>query len=301
MSEVLTLLTSVSGHPLVKSFSGADVIQQPFSTGSLFNVSEEPVSDLKSLSALLQRLENDPTHTVIRGSLTDGQNSPVPRNKEIFIATPRQWCMIDIDSLAWDGDLSDQQAMLSYAIQQLPPEFQSADCWYHFSSSMGIKDGVNVHLWFWLERTCSDNELKTWLSGCPVDMRMFNPIQIHLTANPQFSDGAVDPYPNRSGLFKAGTGVSTVTVPSDLAFRSAVASKSSKQRASGKSGLLDPAGIERDPVTNLAFDGREQLMFLLSNQVMQELVTTEHTPSEEEVTDGCCQTNENSHQIAGAA
>ena len=142
-----------------------------------------------------------------------------------------------------------------------------------------------MHLWFWLERTCSDNELKTWLSGCPVDMRMFNPIQIHLTANPQFSDGAVDPYPNRSGLFKAGTGVSTVTVPSDLAFRSAVASKSSKQRTRGKSGLLDPAGIERDPVTNLAFDGREQLMFLLSNQVMQELVTTEHTPSEEEVTD----------------
>ena len=157
--------------------------------------------------------------------------------------------MIDIDSLAWDGDLSDQQAMLSYAIQQLPAEFQSADCWYHFSSSMGIKAGINVHLWFWLERTCSDNELKTWLSGCPVDMRMFNPIQIHLTANPQFSDGAVDPYPNRSGLFKAGTGVSTVTVPSDLAFRSAVASKSSKQRTRGKSGLLDPADMIRDPDT----------------------------------------------------
>ena len=131
---------------------------------------------------------------------------------------------------------------------------------------------------------CSDNELKTWLSGCPVDMRMFNPIQIHLTANPQFSDGAVDPYPNRSGLFEAGTGISTVTVPSDLAFRSAVASKSSKQRTSGKSGLLDPADIIRDPDTGLAIDGREQLMFLLSNQVMQELVTLEHTPSEEEVT-----------------
>ena len=152
--------------------------------------------------------------------------------------------MIDIDSLAWDGDVSDQQEMVSYAIQQLPAEFQSADCWYHFSSSMGIKAGIRVHLWFWLERTCSDNELKTWLSGCPVDMRMFNPIQIHLTANPQFSDGAVDPYPNRSGLFKAGTGVSTVTVPSDLAFRSAVASKSSKQRTRGKSGLLDPSDIE---------------------------------------------------------
>ncbi|MDC1271848.1 hypothetical protein N8Z94_04505, partial [Planktomarina temperata] len=284
MSEVITLLTSVSGHSLVKSFSGTDITPQPFSTGKLFNVSEEPVSDLQSLSALLQRLENDPKHTVIRGSLTDDQSSPVPRNKEAFTATPRQWCMIDIDSLAWDGDLSDQQAMLSYAIQQLPAEFQATDCWYHFSSSMGIKAGINVHLWFWLDRSCSDDELKAWLSGCPVDLRLFNPIQIHLTANPLFSDGAVDPYPNRSGLFKAGSDVSTVPVPSDLAFWSAVASKSSKQRPRGTSGLLDPAEIIRDPDTGLAIDGREQLMFLLSNQVMQELVTVEHTPSEEEVT-----------------
>ena len=100
MTEVMTLLTSTTGHALVKGFSGPDVIQQPFSTGKLFKVSEEPVSDLQSLSALLQRLEDDPTHTVIRGSLVDGRNSPVPRNKETFLATPRQWCMIDIDSLA---------------------------------------------------------------------------------------------------------------------------------------------------------------------------------------------------------
>ena len=285
MTEVMTLLTSVSGHALVKSFSGTDVTQQPFSTGSLFNVTEETVSDLHSLSALLQRLEDKPTHTVIRGALSDGQNSPVPRKLEYFTATPRQWCMIDIDSLAWDGDVSDQQEMVSYAIQQLPAEFQSADCWYHLSSSMGIKAGIRVHLWFWLDRPCSDDEMKAWLSGCPVDMRMFNPIQIHLTANPGFMNGAVDPYPNRSGLFEAGAGVSTVTVPSDLAFRSAVASTSSKQRTSGKSGLLDSKDTERDPVTNLAIDGREQLMFLLSNQVMQELVTAKYTPSEEEVTD----------------
>ena len=73
-------------------------------------------------------------------------------------------------------------------------------------------------------------------------------------------DGAVDPYPNRSGLFESGAGISTVTVPSDLAFRSAVVSTSSKQRTSGKSGLLDPSEIERDPDTGLAIDGREQLM-----------------------------------------
>ena len=86
MTEVMTLLTSASGHALVKSFSGTDVTQQPFSTGKLFNVSEEPVSDLHSLSALLQRLEDYPTHTVIRGSLPENKSSPVPRNKETFIA-----------------------------------------------------------------------------------------------------------------------------------------------------------------------------------------------------------------------
>jgi hypothetical protein len=90
-------------------------------------VAEEPESDLHRLSALLQRLENDPTYTVIRRSLTDDQSNPVPRNKETFIATPRQLCMIGIDSLAWDGDLSDQRAIMSYAIQQLPAEFKSTD------------------------------------------------------------------------------------------------------------------------------------------------------------------------------
>jgi len=111
MSEVMTLLTSATGHALVKSLSGSDVIQQPFATGKLFNVSEEQVSDLKSLSALLLRLEDDHTHALIRGSLTENKSSQVPRNKETFIATPRQWCMIDIDSLAWNGDINDQHSM----------------------------------------------------------------------------------------------------------------------------------------------------------------------------------------------
>ena len=104
MNEVLTLLKSASGHALVKIFSGPDLAKQNFSIGNSFQVVEEQVSDLKSLSNVLQRLENDHTHTVIRGSLVEGQGSPVSRNKETFTATPRQWCMIDIDSLVWDGD-----------------------------------------------------------------------------------------------------------------------------------------------------------------------------------------------------
>ena len=285
MNDTVTILTSATGKHIAKAFRGSEHQAVQFNPGSEFLVKQIPVNNLESLAAVVSAIETEPTKAIIRGSLLEDGSGLVPRNKDTFTATPRQWCMIDIDSLAWNGDIIDQHAMLSYATQQLPVEFQSVDFWYQFSSSMGIKSGINVHLWFWLDRPCSDNELKVWLSGYPADDHMFNPIQIHLTANPQFSYGAVDPYPNRSGLFEAGTGVSTVTVPSDLAFRSAVASNSSKQRTSGKSGLLDPSEIERDPVTGLAIDGREQLMFLLSNEVMQELVTLEHTPSEEEVTD----------------
>jgi hypothetical protein len=99
MSEDVTIFTSANHTSIVKTFSGIDLTEQAFATGKDFNVSEEPVSDLQSLSKLLQKLENDSTRTIIRGSLIEDQTNPVSRNKETFTATPRQWCMIDIDSL----------------------------------------------------------------------------------------------------------------------------------------------------------------------------------------------------------
>ena len=100
MHEVMTLLTSVSGHALVKSFSGTDVTHQPFSISKIFNVSEGGVPDLKSLSGLLHKLENGPAQTIIRGSLVEGKTGAAPCNRDTFAAAPHQCCMIDIDSLS---------------------------------------------------------------------------------------------------------------------------------------------------------------------------------------------------------
>ena len=105
MNEVLTVLKSVCGHALAKIFNGTALTEQPFSIGSLFNVAEEQVSDLHSLSALLHRLEDDATHTIIRGSLTDGQNSPVPRNKETFTATQLSNAVFATKAIQHDPDL----------------------------------------------------------------------------------------------------------------------------------------------------------------------------------------------------
>ena len=123
MNAKILVLTSESNTSTTKTFSGPDLQEQAFAIGKEFYATEEPVSNLQSLSTLLQKLENDPTRTIIRGSLSEGKTNPVPRNKETFTATPRQWCMIDIDNLAWDGDINDQQAMLAHAIQQLPADF----------------------------------------------------------------------------------------------------------------------------------------------------------------------------------
>ena len=68
MSDDICILTSANHTSLVKTFSGPDLKEQSFTIGKEFNATEEPVSDLQSLSALLQRLENDPTRTIIRGS-----------------------------------------------------------------------------------------------------------------------------------------------------------------------------------------------------------------------------------------
>ena len=82
MSKDIIILTSANHTSIVKTFNGPDVVQQPFATGKEFNITEEPLFNLQSLSKLLQRLENDPTQTIIRGSLVEGKSSSVPRNKK---------------------------------------------------------------------------------------------------------------------------------------------------------------------------------------------------------------------------
>ena len=199
MSDFITVLTTASGADLGKSFSGPVLQPLPFQTSKHFTAEELEVHDLLSLIDVLQSLEREPTKTVIRGKVPSDGSEIISRDKETIVASPRSWCMIDIDGLFWDGP-NDHEAMLNHAISHLPAEFQNTDCYYHFSSRMGIKEGIRVHLWYWLDRPCSDDEMKVWLSGTAADPRMFSPTQIHLTASPRFVEGAVDPVAKRSGV-----------------------------------------------------------------------------------------------------
>ena len=86
-------------------------------------------------------------------------------------------------------------------------------------------------------------------------------------------------------MFEADHQITTVAVPDGLESRAVSLRARSKPRRSDKSGSLDPIEVVRDPETVLAIDGREQLMFLLSNGVMREMVTADQAPSEDTLTE----------------
>lgn len=97
----------------------------------------------------------------------------------------------------------DPETIVKWARETLPIPFKRASCYYKFSASqnVGKEATASLHLWFWLEQAVSDGELKRYFHAnpAPIDMALFNPVQIHYTARPLF-DGMDDPLPKRSGV-----------------------------------------------------------------------------------------------------
>jgi hypothetical protein len=87
------------------------------------------------------------------------------------------------------------------AVSTLPAEFEPAHAYWQLTSSAGVKSGIRLRLWYWLDRGISDAEAKRWLEGSPVDRSLFNPIQVHYTARPIFDPPDADPVPRRSGMW----------------------------------------------------------------------------------------------------
>ena len=115
MNDTVTIITSATGNQIVKSFGGGDYQQLKFSPGLEFLAFQHPVDDLQSLASVISGLEDEPTKAVIRGLPLLPENEPVARQSQNFSSTSHHWCMFDIDSLPWDGDLQDHKAMLDYA------------------------------------------------------------------------------------------------------------------------------------------------------------------------------------------
>ena len=82
MRQTIQVLSKANRKTLCKTFSGSDLAEQPFAVGKDFKVIEEPVSDLQSLSKILQSFENNPTQTISEGHCPKVKPTPSPATKK---------------------------------------------------------------------------------------------------------------------------------------------------------------------------------------------------------------------------
>ncbi|MCP4754181.1 MAG: hypothetical protein GY866_25115 [Proteobacteria bacterium] len=113
---------------------------------------------------------------VVRGDVHAPFIDAVLRRKEIFPQPENgiPWVMIDFDGVDVSASGIDPNTVdaIEYAVDEyLPEEFHGRSYVYQFSSSAGLfnedgtpySDGLNVHLFFHLDRNTTNEELKVWL------------------------------------------------------------------------------------------------------------------------------------------
>jgi hypothetical protein len=207
------------------------VIEQ-YGNAAFFSIREAPVSGIDDLAALLSMIELRPTSFLVRGKPAAGVD---PRNarrrlharkakdgtveQATIQGAARHWIPLDLDSIAcpvWLDPVHEADRTVEHVVALLPDEFNSATCWWSFTSSQEFKPGLRMRLFFWSDRQLTDADLKLWLGErmpqadlphakwpqrYPVDLTIFAPAQPIYVARPIFV-GMPDPVPFRSGVWR---------------------------------------------------------------------------------------------------
>ena len=225
MKSSVYVLTSAS-MPLCKSIdkheNGDLVVKKPQLPTWYSPVMEVVISGIEDFSRLLTSIENDYYKAIVRGALVDGVdlNRPVRRrlsrnneddaNEAGFIGTKQPWVMLDIDKLPLPDSIDLIQSpreAVDYAASLLPDEFSNVTCHWQISGTAGIENigTVSAHLFYYLTEPLSDEYLKVWAKRLNanigfrfIDIALFNPVQLHFTANPMYEE---DPLAGRRSGF----------------------------------------------------------------------------------------------------
>ncbi len=163
---------------------------QQYGNEMYFNHRLEQAQDIGQLSTLLTTLSKRKNVILIRGSpkpglprLTDRKEPKFPEAKDGCY-----WVMIDLDNLLVPKGMDPtSKEAIEYYVRKLPVEFHNASYFYQFSSSAGIlntdgtplKEGLNVHLFFWFNRPVHGKQLSAYLESLCYDSGFY---QKHTTA-----------------------------------------------------------------------------------------------------------------------
>jgi hypothetical protein len=194
-----------------------------------FDLTERTVDRLDSLARLLSQLADRRDCCVVRGGIADAHRTrgvrrllhPDPDTGDLptLCDVPRCWAALDIDGLARPDGVatSDLAGCAAVVIKELPAAFRAAGYIAQATGSHGIRSGVRMRLWYWLDRPTSGAELRRWLRGAPVDHSVFGAAQPIYTATPLFCAGAIDPLPQRTMVMRGVRGTVSVPAASTLA------------------------------------------------------------------------------------
>ena len=199
--------------------SGKWEMQGEYDRGYKFRAQEYPVSDILSLSDVIQRSADKPQTCVVRGGIRASMAGTAMARGGVrrlvddrpdeasgtacFEERARRWIACDLDSFTLPHDvdpINDIEQVIDVALEQLPDEFRCASFFWQLTGGHGIKPGGRCRLWFWLSRHTTNKELKLWLADCRLDDSLFSAVQLTYTAPPVLSPGTRDLIRVRSGI-----------------------------------------------------------------------------------------------------
>jgi len=171
----ITILTAQS-QPTVKRFDldpSGNVVSTPYGQENQFRHVRRFASNIQDLGELVTEFSGRKDAIIIRGTSTSGLPSPCRRIADNFPEVPTcSWLMIDFDEISLPDNITPtSQAAIEHTIKRLPAEFHDVSYFYQFSASTGIlkadgsllKCGLNVHLFFWLEKPTHGTVLADYL------------------------------------------------------------------------------------------------------------------------------------------
>jgi hypothetical protein len=222
-ADYLTVLTALDGN-LTKRWSlGADAkpVLTQYNAGTLFSYDRRPVASLDDLQQVLAGLK--PTQAIVPGRLKEGVNPARATRRKVdrpgwaapLEDRPSHLLEVDIENVpAVDGQgefdpIADpDRALACVMAKNLPPELQGPEFVWQWTSSAGMKPGVRMRLWFWLDQAPTCEEKKAWLR--PYLISKATPDNVidgslysaeHLTyAAPPIFEGITDPVDKRIGI-----------------------------------------------------------------------------------------------------
>lgn len=244
----VTVLTS-QDRPVNKRYyrDEAGAVQKAnFQNAFLYSVKTVPTNGIEELAGIVESHSANRQCILIRDLPIRSLPTVVRKTKENFAEHPEgsPWAMLDFDNIKMpDGMDPLSPEAIEWVISRLPTEFRDVTYFYQFSASAGIlgadgvplKSGLNVHLFFWLDRRIPGKQLAAYLSlhcmetgfyklgankGDVVGLLpgvdpalLHSPVQAHYIAAPTIGDGVVCQLTpeSRQGLVRKNN--QSVTVP----------------------------------------------------------------------------------------